>query len=158
MKWFKDDGAQEHDRQLYLQAEAIMGETDFDYFFDTLRTDRAYYTANRGRLLNYLKMLDSDEFRLHDRRLQARLLELQQALKDLKAHTGAHFLAFPRNQTGDNIRFCLHPDYFILEANDVSLDEHGFYLKAERKLGEYVAKAVIRYEAFRTLAKKKLKP
>lgn len=157
MNWFKDHAGIEQDRQIFLQAETIMGEEDFDFLFTSLRTERVYFSANRGRLLDLLKFLDEGGGRLSDRRLQARLQTMHQALKDLKAHTGAHFLAFPRNQTGENIRFTLHPDYFVLEANDISIEEHSFYLKAERQLGEYLARAVTSYEAFRTLAKKKLK-
>lgn len=156
MNWFRDDAMIERDRRVWQEAKSLMSEEDFNLFLTGLKEERVYLAANRARILAFLKFFENGEARLGHRSLQDRLEKLLADLKALKTLTGTHFLAFPRNQEGENLRFALHPDYFILEINNVSVKEHDFYLTAERQVKEYVASAAANYRSFLEHARKKL--
>jgi hypothetical protein len=153
MKWFRNNPSEE-DIALFRSCERFMGEEDLYLLMKLLSEERAFYAETRKRLLDFLSFFDDDAHRFVDRRLQRLLEPLLKSLSELKIVTATHFFVFPRNQTGSNLRHCLHPDYFILEMHDISIDEHRFFLRAEKQLELAVEKATAHYEIFRKGARK----
>ncbi|HKK01479.1 MAG TPA: hypothetical protein VJ955_04860 [Desulfuromonadales bacterium] len=154
MNWFKTDSRRmDHDRELLLRSQAIVSDPELDMFFDELREEQAYRLTLRKKVLGLLELFSSDEQRFEQRRLQQRLESLLAVLRDLKILTSMHFLAFPRNQSE---RFCLHPDYFVLEIDAGSLERHAFYLQAETDLKDLVRKGDKAMTAFRRASRKLL--
>lgn len=156
MKWFRGAKGSQQDKALFWASEELLREEEMDRFLAFLREERAFYGAERAKILEYLNFFENGR-PFHDRRVRERLEELVHALRELKIATAVHFLVFPRNQTGDNLRHCLHPDYFILGVeDDFSLDQHRFYLNAESQTRQAAGRVGEAYQAFRTLAFKRL--
>lgn len=156
MTWFKDPQDREADRQLFAHSDTVLGEAEMELFLATLKEEKAYQAELRGRILGFLHYLENGGEAYRDRRLNEKAKELIDSLKDLKIHTAGHFLMFPRNQTGPDIRYLLHPDYFVLEMTNISIDEHRFFLKAEQELLRMADRATALYRDFRALARKRL--
>ena len=155
MNWFKSDSRLlDHDRELFLRAQALLGESELDAFLDELRDERAYLLSLRQKVLTFLQFFEEEGRRFEQRRLQQRLAELLAVLRDLKAFTAIHFLAFPRNQ-GE--RFRLHPDYFVLEVDAASLEEHAFHLQADADLKALVSRGSEAAATFWRAVRKTLK-
>ena len=155
MSWFKTDSRLiDRDRELLLRAEALAGESELDAFFDALRDEQSYRLALRKKVIDFLQFFEVPERRFEQRRLQRRLDVLLAILRDLKVFTAIHFLIFPRTQIE---RFCLHPDYFVLEADAGSLEEHAFYLQAETDLKVLVGRGTEAAAAFWRTAHKTFK-
>jgi hypothetical protein len=156
MKWFKDPADIEEDRQLFARSESVLGEAEMEMFLATLKEEKAYQSELRTRIVGYLRHFENGGQAFRDRKLQEKAKGLATALQELKALTAAHFLLFPRNQTGPDYRYFLHPDYFVLEMTDVSIDEHRFHLKTEQDLTRMVDRTTAAYRDFRALARKRL--
>jgi hypothetical protein len=155
MSWFKTDSRLiDRDRELLLRAQALAGEPELDAFLEALRDEQSYRLASRKKVLDFLQFFEAPERRFEQRRLQQRLGVLLAVLRDLKVFTAIHFLVFPRNQSE---RFCLHPDYFVLEADAGSLEEHAFYLQAEADLKALVVRGTEAAAAFWRAVHKTLK-
>ncbi len=133
MKWFSNNRHLEEDRQLYARAETILSEEAMEDFLGELKNDKSYRQELRSRVMAYLACCEQDAPSYRSRRLQEKAKALVAALKELKIHTATHFLVFPRNQSGPDLRHALHPDYFILEMTNVSIDEHNFYFKGGKR-------------------------
>ncbi|MFA5515396.1 MAG: hypothetical protein WDA20_03840 [Desulfuromonadales bacterium] len=155
MKWFGNSRHREEDRLLYVRTEAILNEEGMERFLAGLKSDKSFQQELRGRVLAYLAGCEQAASSYRDRRLQEKAKALVAVLKELKIHTGTHFLVFPRNQTGSDLRHVLHPDYFILEMTNVSIDEHSFYFKAESELLRLVEKASAAYRSFQQAARRR---
>ena len=156
MKLFKNQKSLEQDRLSFAAAEAVMSEAEFTTFLEMLRTEKSFLTEPRAKCLELLKYLAAPESRFVSRRLREKAAALVTVLQELKILTSTHFLVFPRNQTGSNLRHSLHPDYFILEMTNVSLDQHEFHLKAERQLAQCVAATGDCYREYRDAARRQL--
>ncbi len=134
-----------------------MGEEDLHLLLKLLKEEKAFFLNARRRLIDFVSFFIQGEHRFDDPRVQKPLESLLGALSELKIVTATHFFVFPRNQTGSNLRHCLHPDYFVLEMHDISIDEHQFFLKAERQLEETITKVVAAYETFRRQVRRRLR-
>ncbi len=156
MKWFKNEKNLDQDRASFAAAEAVMSEAEFTSFLEMLRTEKSYLTETRAKCLELLKFLTAPASRFGSRKMREKATALVAALQELKILTTTHFLVFPRNQTGNNLRHSLHPDYFILEMTNVSLDQHEFHLKAERQLAECLATTSDCYREYRAAARRQL--
>ncbi len=157
MKLFRKKPS-EGDIALFLSCNAIMSEEDLHRFLDLLRTEKAFHAEERKRLLDFLAFFAAEqERRFDDARLQRLLEALLTSLAELKVVTATHFFVFPRNQSGENLRHCLHPDYFVFGMDDISIDEHHFFIKAENQLGSAVEKVSSDYDAFRAKVRKRLR-
>lgn len=155
-KWFRGAKGSEDDKELFRASEEILGEETLRAFLELLREEKTFYTGNRVVVLEFLRFFEEEGHRFENRRVQEKLQLFLQALKELKVITAVHFLVFPRNQTGDNLRHTLHPDYFILEMQDISMDEHQFFLRAEKQLQEVCEQAKAACEAYLKEARKRL--
>lgn len=158
MKWFRGAKCSQEDKALFWASEELLKEEELGDFLSHLGEEKAFFGGERARVLEYLRFFESSR-PFVDRRVQEALTNLLGALRELKIVTAVHFLVFPRNQTGDNVRHCLHPDYFILGVEDgFSLDQHRFYLSAEEQMRHAAARTQEAYSAFRSIALKRIGP
>lgn len=158
MNWFRGAKGSQEDKALFWASEELLKEEELDDFLAHLREEKSFYGEERAKILEYLRFFESSR-PFVDRRVQEALVELIQALRELKVVTAVHFLVFPRNQTGGNLRHCLHPDYFILGVEDhFSLDQHRFYFNAEEQMRQAAARTAEAYKTFRSLALKRIGP
>lgn len=158
MKWFRGAKGSQEDKALFWASEELLKEEELEAFLSHLREEKAFYGIERAKVIEYLRFFESSR-PFVDRRVQEALANLVGALQELKVVTAVHFLVFPRNQTGDNVRHCLHPDYFILGVEDhFSLEQHRFYLNAEQQMRQAAQKTLDAYGAFRSVALKRIGP
>ncbi len=147
----------ENDRQLFLKADSLVDEATFEAFILLLKEERSFVSSVRSRVLEFASFLNQEQPNFAVRKLQEKIGQLLTALQELKAFTASHFLIFPRNQTGPDIRHCLYPDYFILEINQGTIEDHEFHLKAEKNLHHFADQAEKAYRSFRKAVRSKLK-
>jgi hypothetical protein len=152
MKWFSNPEELETDRRLFAAGEALLDEEGMALFLATLKNEKAYRPHPRNRVLAYMRCCEEIAPQFKDRQLREKCRQLATALNDLRVHTATHFHVFPRDQKGDDQQHALHPDYFILEMNEVSLAEHQFYCNAESDLLRLVETTAAAYRAFRAAA------
>jgi hypothetical protein len=155
MNWFDNSLELENDRRLFAAGEAILDEAGMELYLSTLKNEKAYRPQLRSRVLAYMNCCEENLPQFKFRQLREKGKALVADLKELKVHTSTHFLVFPRNQNGDDQQLVLHPDYFVLEINEVSLEEHQFYCGAESELLRLVEKTTAAYRAYRTAASRK---
>jgi hypothetical protein len=154
--WFQDKENIRQDQELFSLSDNILNEESFSTFIASL-TDRFFLSSNRALVLKFLEFFETGPKTYKNKVLQDKLTVLLLALKDVKAFTAGHFLPFPKNQTGDEIRFSLHPDYFELEMSNGSVEEHRFFLDLDQKLRIYTIKLDKCYRDYRKAIRKKLK-
>lgn len=157
MRWLRGAKGSEDDKELFHASEEILGEETLQAFLGLLTEEKSFYSANRAVVLEFLRFFEEEGRSFQNRRIQEKLQAFLQAVKELRIVTAVHFLVFPRNQSGDNLRHSLHPDYFILEMEDISVEEHQFYLKAEKQLQQACRQADEAYGNYRKEALRRLR-
>jgi hypothetical protein len=154
--WFVNEEHLKVDRELFVLSESIADEQCFSIFIESLK-ERYFSRSNRALILNFFEFFEGESRRFQSARIQSKLDDLLRALKVLKDFSAAHFFVFPKNQDGAEIRHSLHPDYFELEMNSGSIEEHRFYLEIEKKLLSHAEHLEECYRSFRKIAEKALK-
>lgn len=146
----------EHDRAIFLKANAELTEQQLDWFLDLLESDHSYSSSAVTRLDKFCCILAATENVFLRKPLEECSDDLLVAANDLRKFLSINFFAFPSKQSAEDLRFCMAPELNCDRGGDQSAEQKRKYDMLTNKLSELIQQVRQQYVELRVAVKREL--
>ncbi len=145
-----------HDVNIFQTSKDILSEIDLTNFFEQLLSDHSYYSNDDIKLNRYADYFSLPENSFIDKEIESASTKLANSIKNILAWMSLNFFVYPRNQTNENIRFCMHPHFNIDREGHGDPEDSTKYNQKTEELKTMSNDVKTYYENYRSLIKNKL--
>ena len=145
----------EHDKNTFIESEQILNERELSDILDRLFGDHSVWMSDVFKINRLGKYLDEVSNQYLTPALQTKASSLVDALSKLSLFTGKNFFVFPEQQTSENFRLCMYPN-FNIDRGLPSEEQSKFYGKCTNELNDIIEELDKRYKDYRNAVKHNL--
>jgi hypothetical protein len=147
----------QHDKNIFVKLSQILPEDDFRSIIFELQTNLRYLSGDTSRIQRYYETIFKTENHFLDTDTESEAITLAKCLELLHHFIMKSFFIFPDNKIDDRYQYCLYPNHDTERNSDDFSDENQqFFWRETDKLIDLTNQALLQFDKFRKIIKKKL--
>ena len=144
----------EHDRKIFMNADAILPEQQLEWFLHQIETDHSYRLSQTTKLDKFCQALVGVGETFVRPGLHEKTGELLRAISELRDFIGLKFFVYPEKQSGDDFRLCMMPAWNCDRGANPTYENLNKYDNLSDELLSLVDKVRSAYKDYRLAVKR----